>query len=90
MPHLPAHAPTVPPQVRNSALKALASFLSALETAKDRQPFTELVPYMLQTIVDALRENAEDECRDALEVLAPDPPLLSPLSLLALAPQLSA
>jgi len=59
---------TFPLSVRNSALKALASFLSALETPKDRQPFTELVPYMLQTIADALQENAEDECRDALEV----------------------
>ena len=54
--------------VRNAALKALASFLLAVESKAERQPFQELVPGMLQTIADALSANEEQECRDALEV----------------------
>ena len=54
--------------VRVAALKALASFLLAVEVKVERQPFQELVPGMLQTIADALTTNAEQECRDALEV----------------------
>jgi hypothetical protein len=54
--------------VRVAALKALASFLLAVESKAERQPFQELVPGMLQTIADALTTNAEQECRDALEV----------------------
>ena len=54
--------------VRNAALKALASFLLAVELKAERQPFQELVPSMLQTIADALVANEEQECRDALEV----------------------
>uniref|UniRef100_A0A7S0J6U6 TOG domain-containing protein n=1 Tax=Calcidiscus leptoporus TaxID=127549 RepID=A0A7S0J6U6_9EUKA len=55
-------------QVRNAALRALASFLMELDDAKARQPFQELVPLMLQTIAAALDANAEDECRDAIEI----------------------
>lgn len=54
--------------VRNAALKALASFLLAVELKAERQPFQELVPAMLQTIADALAASEEQECRDALEV----------------------
>ena len=55
-------------QVRVAALKSLASFLVALESKSERQPFQVLVASMLQTIADALSTNAEAECRDALEV----------------------
>jgi len=54
--------------VRNAALKALASFLLAVELKAERQPFQELVPAMLQTIADALTASEEEQCRDALEV----------------------
>ena len=47
--------------VRNAALKALASFLLAVESKAERQPFQELVPGMLQTIADALSANEEQE-----------------------------
>uniref|UniRef100_A0A7S0LEM7 TOG domain-containing protein n=1 Tax=Coccolithus braarudii TaxID=221442 RepID=A0A7S0LEM7_9EUKA len=57
-----------PLQVRNAALRALASFLMVVDDAKVRQPFQDLVPLMLQTIAAALTENAEDECREAIEV----------------------
>ena len=58
--------------VRIAGLRALASFLMALEESSQRAPFQELVPMMLQTIADALSMDAEDECRDALEVIARD------------------
>ena len=54
--------------VRIAALKALASFLLAVESKAERNPFQELVPGMLQTIADALAASEEQECRDALEV----------------------
>jgi HEAT repeat protein len=54
--------------VRNAALRALASFLMAVDEPAQRTPFQELVPAMLQTISDALAQNMEEECRDALEV----------------------
>jgi NAD(P)-dependent dehydrogenase (short-subunit alcohol dehydrogenase family) len=54
--------------VRISALKALASFLLALQDQGSRSAFQDLVPQMLQTIADALAANDEAEVRSALEV----------------------
>ena len=55
-------------QVRIAALKALASFLLALEESSAREPFQGLVPLMLQAISDALAAGDEAEVRTALEV----------------------
>jgi len=60
--------PQQPLSVRNAALRALASFLMAVDEPSARTPFQELVPLMLQTISDALAQGQEDECREALEV----------------------
>ena len=54
--------------VRIAALRSLASFLVALEDPAARHQFQDLVPFMLQTIADALSRQEEDACRDALEV----------------------
>lgn len=54
--------------VRNAALRALASFLMAVDEPAQRTPFQDLVPLMLGTISDALAQGMEDECREALEV----------------------
>lgn len=54
--------------VRIAALQALGAFLVSLETAKERAPFQELIPLMLQTISSSLNAGAEDEARDGLEI----------------------
>ena len=54
--------------VRIAALKALASFLLALQEPASRNAFQDLVPHMLQTIADALAAHDEAEVRSALEV----------------------
>ena len=54
--------------VRIAALKALASFLLALQESSSRTAFQDLVPLMLMTISDALAANDEGEVRSALEV----------------------
>ena len=48
--------------VRIAALKALASFLLALQEPSSRSAFQDLVPLMLQTIGDALQAHDETDC----------------------------
>lgn len=54
--------------VRIAALQALGAFLTSIEEAKERAPFRELIPLMLQAISAALNAGAEEEARDGLEI----------------------
>lgn len=60
--------PDQPMLVRTAALKAIASFLLALEDSNSRTAFANLVPLMLRAISDALTSGDEAEVRSALEV----------------------
>ena len=60
--------PDQPMLVRTAALKAIASFLLALEDSNSRTAFANLVPLMLRAISDALQQGDEAEVRSALEV----------------------
>ena len=66
--------------VRVAALKALASFLLALQESSSRSAFQNLVPLMLQTIADALDARDESEVRSALEVFVEIAESVRPLS----------
>ena len=54
--------------VRVAALKAIASFLLALQDNRSRQAFGDLIPTMLTTTSDALATGDEAEVRSSLEV----------------------
>ena len=53
-------------QVRLAALRATCSFVDALENASDRTKFQDLLPAMMNTLVEALRGQDESSAQEAL------------------------
>eukprot|EP01113_Clastostelium_recurvatum_P002059 TRINITY_DN1085_c0_g1_i2.p1 TRINITY_DN1085_c0_g1~~TRINITY_DN1085_c0_g1_i2.p1 ORF type:complete len:1100 (+),score=314.59 TRINITY_DN1085_c0_g1_i2:117-3416(+) len=56
-------------KVRVAAMHAMATFLQILSTPDERKPFQELIPFMLNTVKEALENKMEDEAIASLELL---------------------
>ncbi|XP_022718871.1 importin-5-like [Durio zibethinus] len=55
--------------VQIAALNASVSFIQCLSNAKDRDVFQDLLPYMMQTLTEALNSGLEATAQEALELL---------------------
>ncbi|KAM7251233.1 hypothetical protein ACFE04_023116 [Oxalis oulophora] len=57
------------PDVRIAALAATINFIQCLPSPADRERFQDLVPFMMETLTEALNSGAEVVAQEALELL---------------------